>query len=66
MKNFPKVKNLIRGFPIVALQVKNPTLIVSVRIWVPSLASFSGLRISIATSCSIGCRGSSDLVWLRL
>ena len=44
--------------------------IVSVRMWVLSLASLSGLRISIAESCGTGHRCGSDLVllwlWCRL
>ena len=32
--------------------------------WVQSLASLSGLRISVAMSCSVGCRQGSDLVLL--
>ena len=37
--------------------------LVSMRMWVRSLASFSGLRIQHG---HIGCRHSSDLVWLWL
>ena len=38
--------------------------IVSVRMWVQSLASISGLRIQYCFG--VGCRCSSDLVWLWL
>ena len=36
------------------------TRLASMRMWVPSLASLSGLRISVAPSCGIGHRGSLD------
>ena len=36
-------------------------------LWIRSPASLSGLRISVAVSCGVGCRRSSELVllWLR-
>ena len=42
------------------------TQLVSMRLWVPSLASLSGLRIWHATICSIGYRCGSDLTLLWL
>ena len=42
------------------------TQLVSVRMWVQSLASFSKLRISLAKSCGVVCRGGSDLALLWL
>ena len=38
----------------------------TLRLWIRSLASISGLRISIATSCGVGCTHGSDLVLLWL
>ena len=40
--------------------------LISMRVWVRSLASFSGLRNWHCHSCGIGCRCSSDpaLLWL--
>ena len=44
--------------------------LVSMTMWVRSLASLSGLRIWHATSCGVGCKSCSDLVllwlWCRL
>ena len=36
------------------------------RMWVPSLASFSGLKTGVAVSCGVGRRWGSDpvLLWL--
>ena len=41
--------------------------LVSIRMWVQSLALLSGLRIRVAVSCDIGHRCSLDpvLLWLR-
>ena len=56
------------GVPIVA-QWKRIGL-GSMRLWVPSLASLSGLRIGVAVSCGVGRRRGSNLVvlwlWCRL
>ena len=38
----------------------------SMRMWVQSLASLSGLRIGVAVSCGVGHRCGSDPVWLWL
>ena len=38
--------------------------LVSMRMWVCSLALLSGSRIHITLSCCVGCRHSSDLAWL--
>ena len=42
------------------------TQLASVRMWVRSLALLRGLRIGVAMSCGVGCRGGSDLMlpWL--
>jgi len=56
-----------RGIPVVARQVKDPTLTVSVGMWVRSLASLSGLRIQHCHELwYIGCRHGLDPVLLRL
>ena len=41
-------------------------VIVSVRMWVQSLASLSGYGCTVVTSGSVSCRSSSDLVLLLL
>ena len=57
-------KNCESGVPTV-VQWKQIQL-VSMRMQVQSLGSLSGLRISIAVSCGVGCRHSLDpaLLWL--
>ena len=38
----------------------------TMKLWVQSLASLSGLRIQLAVSCGIGCRRGLDLMLLWL
>jgi len=50
--------------PIVAQQKR--ICLGTMRLWVRSLASLSGLRTGIAVSCGVGRRRSSDLALLWL
>ena len=56
------------GVPVVVKQKR--ICLGTMRFWVRSLASLSGLRIHIALSCGVGHRHGSDLallwLWCRL
>ena len=61
-------KKIIQVVRVPAVVQWKQTQLVSMKMWVPSLALLSGLRIGVATSCDVGHIRSSDLVllWSKL
>ena len=59
-------QNLLQEFLLWLSGLRTGHRVLSVRVWVQSLASLSGLRMGVATSCGIGYRCGLDPMSLWL